>query len=46
VTDACLQKLRGLPQLQALYLARTPVTDAGIEQLHRARPKLFVDLQP
>jgi Leucine-rich repeat (LRR) protein len=33
VTDAGLEKLKGLTQLQALFLENTQVTDAGLESL-------------
>ena len=39
VTDAGLEHLRGLTQLQVLYLRVTPVTGAGVAELQKALPK-------
>jgi len=33
ITDDCVEHLKGLPQLQGLYLNSTLVTDAGLEHL-------------
>jgi hypothetical protein len=42
VTDAGLQHLERLPQLRTLKLARTQITDAGIQRLHKALPNCTI----
>ena len=37
VDDQWLARLNGLPKLQALNVAGTPISDAGIESLHAVR---------
>jgi len=43
VTDAELVHLKGLTQLQTLYLMGTGVTDAGVNQLKQSLPKCDID---
>jgi hypothetical protein len=38
VTDAGLEHLKGLTQLQTLWLGSTHVTDEGVRQLSRVLP--------
>jgi hypothetical protein len=38
ITDAGLEKLKGLNQLHILSLEQTKVTDAGVEKLQEALP--------
>jgi len=38
-TDAGLEHLKGLTQLEQLWLDGTQVTDAGVEKLNQALPK-------
>jgi hypothetical protein len=45
VTDAGLDKLRGLPELRRLDLWRTRATDRGVERLREAIPGLVVITQ-
>ena len=42
--DAALECLKGLPQLQELYLSHTEVTDAGLEHLKGLRQLQTLDL--
>jgi hypothetical protein len=39
---AGLVHLKGLPNLRDLELSDTPVTDAGVAELKRARPQLSI----
>ena len=41
-TDADLEVLKGLTALQTLVLSGTKVTDAGVEQLKKSLPNVFV----
>jgi hypothetical protein len=38
VTDTGLEHLRGLTQLQLLYLGGTQITDEGVKKLQEALP--------
>ena len=38
VTDAVLDNLKGLPQLEDLFVTSTSVTDAGVKKLRQALP--------
>jgi len=40
VTDAGLKELARLKTLRLLYIANTPVTDAGVQELQNALPGL------
>jgi Leucine-rich repeat (LRR) protein len=42
VTDAGVQYLERLPQLRTLKLARTQITDAGIQRLQKALPSCTI----
>ncbi len=42
VTDAGLERLRGLGKLSTLSLEGTPVSDAGVEGLQKALPALRI----
>ena len=44
VTDATLEQLKGLSQLQSLNLANANVTDAGLDRLERATELQSLDL--
>ena len=43
ITDAGLVHLRGLTNLQKLYLGNTKVTEAGVENLRKALPKCEIN---
>jgi hypothetical protein len=45
VTDAGLLHLRGLKQLESLYLANTKVSAAGVARLQEALPNLWISTQ-
>ena len=42
VTDAGLEHLKGLTQLQWLYLNQTKVMDAGVAELRKALPNVYI----
>jgi hypothetical protein len=42
ISDAGLEHLKGLTQLQGLMLAHTKVTDAGVRELQKALPKCSI----
>ncbi len=43
VTDSGLTHLRGLRELETLWLDNTQVTDTGINELKKALPNVYVD---
>jgi hypothetical protein len=46
ITDMGLKELAGLKSLQALYLNRTQVTDAGLKELRKALPGCDISISP
>ena len=44
ITDAALETLQGLSRLTTIYLADTPVTNAGIPAIARLRSLKIIDL--